>query len=376
MRRLLANMKVLAARKQCMALLAGLFAGTLWLGFLPSAVWAGQRSEPGEKAWRTLSGDEIVRLFSELDSTRKSTAFSGIVEVRHLTREKRRFPLRVWFKPPNLFHMVPLRPLPHMRPEPRMPVGLHRWTHGMRGPRGTEVYKIMPMRRYLELFSRNYQVRMAHDGQIAGLPADLLDIRPNFPPRFGIRLWLDRDSHFILGRQILFYRPERPPRPILEIAFTEINFHPVFPDSVLAIVERRAKRMEKMKKLMARRHHNIRRFGSLDSLKAALDEPIFVPDYLPRGFDLVSRSVSIDKKRKTVHLHYTDGLLNLSIFEIHGEPPRSLERYRPPRHRRRPEPFHFQEMLVRRLGEDRVFLLIGNLPRRELRRIANSLREY
>jgi len=353
-------------------LLTGILLAALILG--GHQLWAAQA--PGKKA---LSSDEIVTLFSQLDSSRKAVAYSGVVTVRYFARKPESFSVRVWFKPPNLIHFAPLKPLPEFRPEPKLPPererGMHRGNHPPRR-HGEEIYRLMPAQKYLQLFGQNYNVWLQQDGKIAGRPVDLLDIRPKYLPRFGIRLWLDHQHRLILQRQILFYRDGRPPRKIVEIGFKEITLDPVFPDSVLRAAEASARRMEKMRIRMEKHHRNIRRFDSLDSLKQELAENLYVPAELPQGFELVSRSLGVEKERKTVHLHYTDGFLNLSIFEIYGRPPRSLRRYlhrkRPPHDRR----FLFRDMLVRRAEKGITFLLIGNLPHFELKRIADSMKPF
>lgn len=362
----------LLRRLGCAGKLPVFLAAVLLLGGLPGSAFCGQ---PEQK--KVLSPAEMTVLFSELDSSRKSIAYTGVVEVRYFLRKEGNYPVRVWFKPPNFIHFAPLEPLPDVRPSPQLPPGQGlrpKRGHRPRRPHREEFYRLMPAKKYLELFGRNYEVSLQPDGKIAGRPADLLDIRPKFPPRFGIRLWLDGRNRLILQRQILFYRKERPPRKIVEIGFREINFSPQFPDSVLKKAEASVRRMKKMRAVMEKRHKRIRRFDTLDSLRQALNEPIYVPGWLPRGFDLVSRSLGAEKERKTIHLHYTDGLLNLSIFEIYGPPPKFLMRYL--RHRKGAgrRGFRFRELLVRKAGEKVTFLLIGNLPRFELKRIADSMK--
>ena len=67
-------------------------------------------------------------------------------------------------------------------------------------------------------------------------------------------------------------------------------------------------------------------YSVLKSLKNALNKPIYIPSFVPIGFELNSISYTQEKHRSVTHLHYTDGFLNFSLFQSIGKPPRWIQR--------------------------------------------------
>jgi len=174
-----------------------------------------------------------------------------------------------------------------------------------------------------ELLVQNYTLKFhASKEKIAGFEANVLTIapKPEIEHRPTRRIWIAEDKGVIL--RIEHFDAKENLR-FLSV-YTQISFQP-----------------DKVKEELTKFQHeeksnpaDSRRRGksiSLADAKKALDNRLVLPTYLPPGFKLQQitqiafgpkRAVPLRAPRPTVHLRYSDGLMEFSLFESKRKPPR------------------------------------------------------
>ncbi len=174
-----------------------------------------------------------------------------------------------------------------------------------------------------ELLVQNYTLKFhASKEKIAGFEANVLTIapKPEIEHRPTRRIWIAEDKGVIL--RIEHFDAKENLR-FLSV-YTQISFQP-----------------DKVKEELSKFQHeeksnpaDSRRRGksiSLADAKKALDNRLVLPTYLPPGFKLQQitqiafgpkRAVPLRAPRPTVHLRYSDGLMEFSLFESKRKPPR------------------------------------------------------
>ncbi len=236
----------------------------------------------------------------------------------------------------------------------------------------------------LELLFRNYTVQHhTTKEKIAGYKTDLLTIapRPEIGDRPTKRIWIAEHKGVILRAEEL----DAQGNIRFLSVYSQISFQPEKIQGELA-------EFQSKKKF---KPGNPRRRGksiSLSDAQEALDNRLVLPAYLPPGFKLQQimqlefaskPAMSLRAPRTTVHLRYTDGLMEFSLFESKRKPPRKkrgAETF--PRGRAKIMKFHGtpveivkrDQTLILKWFQDGVsFALISELDRPELIRIAESL---
>lgn len=159
----------------------------------------------------------------------------------------------------------------------------------------------------IELIAQNYNLeKTSSTEKIANYETDILTIVPKFAGRATHRIFFARENGVILRAEAL------DAEGVLRAMFvyTRISFDP-------EVVERKWTSLEKEIKLEISSSYAI---SLVEGEKILKTEPI-QPEYLPPGFQLQAVH-GIKNKKDTIHLIYTDGLLDFSIFETTDKPVR------------------------------------------------------
>jgi negative regulator of sigma E activity len=231
-------------------------------------------------------------------------------------------------------------------------------------------YSRMPNKKYLELLSQNYQVDYSQAEQIAGRSTNLLSIKPKYIPRFGMKIWFDQETFHILKREIVYSQPKEEIQ-IFHMEYENIRYNEMPPDSILKKDERNKKR----KRSRSSRHLREPKrttYSDITSLQSDLNKPIYLPSFIPKGFEISSISLTKEKYRSVIHLQYTDGLLDFALFQSIGKPPRFQQRMIKESKSTSDRTLVFRQFYACQ-KDDYSFLLIGNFSYPQLKKIAESL---
>ena len=156
----------------------------------------------------------------------------------------------------------------------------------------------------IKLIAKNYNLEhLPSDEKIANYDIDILIISPKFASRPTKQIFFSRDTGVILRVEDL--DPEGVLREMS--VYTRISFDP----------ETVAHKWKKFQDEIQPETQHHPRITLADGEKILKVKPI-QPEYLPSGFQL--QDIHHIKNRKhTIHLIYSDGLLDFSIFETTGE---------------------------------------------------------
>lgn len=235
-----------------------------------------------------------------------------------------------------------------------------------------------------ELLVQNYSLEYhASEERIAGYKTNLLTIAPlpEIEDRPSKRIWIAADNGIILRAEVLDAKGKLR---FLSV-YTQISFQPEKIQGALAEFQYK----EKFKTDDSpRRGKSI----SLSDAQKALDNRLVLPAYLPPGFKLQQitqiefgpkRAMSLRAPRPTIHLRYTDGLMEFSLFESKAKPPRKQRGAKThPRKGVRLKQFHgtpveimkrHQTLILKWFQGEINFALISELDQPEIIRIAKSL---
>ncbi|MDE0010516.1 MAG: hypothetical protein OXU36_05205 [Candidatus Poribacteria bacterium] len=216
----------------------------------------------------------------------------------------------------------------------------------------------------IALIAQNYNLEKSSSTEkIANYETDILTITPKFANRPTKRIFFARENGAILRSE------EIDAEGVLRAMFvyTRISFDP-------ETVERKWHAFQKEIKLEPQRSHSI----SLAEGEKILKIKPIQPKYLPPGFQL--RDVhGIKGRNQTIHLIYTDGLLDFSIFETTDKGAlRDSGRHRESdtieiggtrvhKHRRGPtHAFSWSSQQIR-------FFLFGVMPASEMQKVVESI---
>lgn len=313
-----------------------------------------------------INAGKLEEILTKIKTARSELIFDGVMAIRYEGAKKRESLYQIWGQPPSIYHVRPIES--HRRDKDGVHVKNRRRSSSakLRGSHGE--FALFPHKRYLNLFAQNYAFDLREGEAVAGRQSTLLTITPHNPPRFGMRIWYDQRNYFILKREIVYFG-EGYEAVSFSQKFKEVNFVAALPDSIVALAKKREGDREKRK----RPDRNV--FTTVDDLVNDAGVSAFVPGFVPKGCELAAIVYRDENTRKIVHLHYTDGLLNFSIFEILGPPPEWAEKYLHQSENKSYKYHDFQQMVAERNG-DYLFLLMGNFEHQELRKIANSLRPF
>jgi hypothetical protein len=167
-----------------------------------------------------------------------------------------------------------------------------------------------------ELLVQNYTVQYhTTEEKIAGYKTNLLTIapRPEIEDRPTKRIWIAENKGVILRIEHLDAKENLR---FLSV-YTQISFQPEKIQEELA-------EFQSKKKFKPDDSQRRGKSISLSDAQKALDNRLVLPAYLPPGFKLQQitqiefgpkRAMSLRAPRPTVHLRYTDGLMEFSLFE-------------------------------------------------------------
>ncbi|MEX0916143.1 MAG: MucB/RseB C-terminal domain-containing protein, partial [Wenzhouxiangellaceae bacterium] len=155
-----------------------------------------------------------------------------------------------------------------------------------------------------------YRVRMLGSGRVAARSAQMIEILPVDEYRYGRRLWLDRDTGMLL-RSVVF----APDGTVVEkLSFVEIELGASIADAELE------SDLENPSEVTRYRIGNTRH-ESLASSKG----PLWLPETLPKGFQLASVGHGGSGDERYEHLLFSDGLSSFSIYIEFGGSSRIAE---------------------------------------------------
>lgn len=144
-----------------------------------------------------------------------------------------------------------------------------------------------------------YRARLVGTGRVAARDARIIEILPLDQYRYGRRLWLDKDTGMLL-RSVVF----APDGEIVEkLSFVEIEIGASISDAELESDLENPSRVTRYQIGNAGE-------GEFASSKA----PLWLPESLPRGFQLTSVGHGGSGDQRYEHLLFSDGLSSFSIY--------------------------------------------------------------
>jgi outer membrane lipoprotein-sorting protein len=156
----------------------------------------------------------------------------------------------------------------------------------------------------LDLVKENYSISIAgEDILVADRKSTLVEFVPkNEEKRPRYKLWIDQEKGIALRTEI--YSPKN--RLTLLAFYSKIAF------DIPQNKERFVLRVPKSTSLRAIKTGKDLELISLESL---VDFKTMLPKYLPKGFVLTGGRVKTYKTSQEIHVHYSDGLSGVSLFE-------------------------------------------------------------
>jgi outer membrane lipoprotein-sorting protein len=154
------------------------------------------------------------------------------------------------------------------------------------------------------LVRKNYTPVLGSEETVAGRKAATVTLVNRFTGERLMRLWIDEQTHIILAKETYHSDGSLETR----VRFDQIRYTSDIPDSVFALA-------------LPAGYHSVqgRNYGDPSgeigkAISAAGFAPIG-PKYLPDGFSIIGADTSNVRSIKSLHLLYSDGLRNLSLFE-------------------------------------------------------------
>jgi outer membrane lipoprotein-sorting protein len=196
-----------------------------------------------------------------------------------------------------------------------------------------------PMEAISRQAARNYDIRLVGTDEVAGREVYVIHADPKREGESARRLWIDREFYLIVGTQV-----ESPSGKIVNSArFTRVEFNP---DDISPSIFKPS--------------------GKIKSVSASTGPTKFAvakPTYLPDGYRLVSLSrVNVNGCSSTL-LQFSNGINTVSLFQQKANG------------KTRPKQFKGGLMNVIAWNRsDMHFTLMGDLPRPDLKKIADSVR--
>lgn len=189
-----------------------------------------------------------------------------------------------------------------------------------------------------EHISKNYDVRLIGTDSIAGRSAYVIQAIPKYQGETGRRLWIDREFFLIIGTQI-----EKPDGSVVSSSrFTKLQFNP---NDISPALFKPSGRVKSVPNAESVRLHPMK------------------PSYIPKGYRLVGISHLVADRCRSLHMKFSNGMNTISLFQ-HKSDGKADCRFS--------EKSTSGILTWQRSGMQ--FTLIGDLPRAELQKIADSVR--
>lgn len=156
----------------------------------------------------------------------------------------------------------------------------------------------------IALLSANYRAVSGPDEPVAGRAARTVSLVNRHTGERMMRLWIDAQTDLVLAKESYHADGSLASR----MRFDEIRYTGDIPASFFSLDVPAGYRIERGRNY-SQPSSDIER-----AVKSAGFTPIG-PKYLPDGFSIISANVSEIKSIKSLHLLYSDGMRNLSLFE-------------------------------------------------------------
>lgn len=216
--------------------------------------------------------------------------------------------------------------------------GANTWKRAPRAKEWEQLHyaALAPPAGMIDVALANYNVRLIGSQKMAGRDAYVVMASPKRVGESVMRLWIDKHSYLTLRTQ-----EENPPGRITSSSrFTSITLNP--PNISPSLFAVKAK-------------------GGAASSACKMGFRVIKPRYLPKGYKLVGQTMGEVSSCACVHLQFSNGVNTLSLFErccgCGVKAPKV------------PAKCAGVMTWVRR---DMLFTLVGDLPRAELQKIADS----
>lgn len=156
----------------------------------------------------------------------------------------------------------------------------------------------------IDLLKKNYSIKIIDDDiKIADRKSTLVELAPkNNEKRVRYKIWIDKERGIGLKTEI--YSPEN--RLITLSFYSKIDFTPLHDMNKFVL------RVPKNTSLHAIKE---KRNLAMVSVESLVDFRVQLPKILPGGFVLAGGRVKTLKTTKELHVHYSDGLSGISLFE-------------------------------------------------------------
>jgi len=216
------------------------------------------------------------------------------------------------------------------------------------------------------LVRQNYTPVLGPQETVAGRAAATITFVNRFTGERVMRLWIDAQTHLILAKETYHGDGSLESR----VRFDQISYTRDIPDSLFALD-------------VPAGYHSVqgRTYGDPSghigtAISAAGFAPIG-PKYLPDGFSIIGADTSDVKSIKSLHLLYSDGLRNLSLFENNRAAAADFGSLRPANASFAGHTAQYVKQgpttLLAWHEHDLAFALVGDLDLKELIAIAKSI---
>jgi len=155
----------------------------------------------------------------------------------------------------------------------------------------------------ISLIKENYSITTIDGIAVAGRDSTLVEFIPkNNEKRPRYKIWSDKETGLALRTEV--YNPENRLTLLSFFSKIEYTIPPAEENFVLRVPKNTS-----LKSVKARQNME------LVSLESLVDFKTLLPQYLPKGFVIAGGRVKSYKTSKELHIHYSDGLSGISLFE-------------------------------------------------------------
>jgi len=314
-----------------------------------------------------LSAEENEHILNSSLDAHLQVNFEGIGETWFYTpHHKFSFITKVIYQKPDFMYIEYLEP-PQAKGEIIIDDGEKRFEYL---PQKDEV-KVLPSlncpkietrrKKALKIMLANFKISLLSQEKILGRTAYVLYLSPKNSISPSLKLWIDKETYLTLRREK--YNPHG--ELVFFFRYIEAKFNRYFPRKELYDKIPKIPSIQKEPPLLP--------YYDQQEIADKAGFPIFFPKYLPSGY--VFQRAELIKKESSVKLIYTNGLETIVLFQ------RPQIKIMMRRHRW----MMFDNMRIRyKIGhygsslvwnrQGRTFILIGDLPLEELKKIVQSIK--
>ena len=214
----------------------------------------------------------------------------------------------------------------------------------------------------LNLMLTNYEISQLPDEDICERPAYVISLIPKYAGNPWLKIWIDKETYLSLKQE----RYASEEKLITSFTFTEVYFGiRSFREELYSTIP---PELWQRKEFFARRI-----IESLEQLREEVKFPLFMPRYLPPGYEF-QEAVLLNEGRKKVSLIYTNGLKTILFSQnpkINVRMKNYYKTYFKGKQGRLQESMGAWNLVWSEKG--RTFVLIADVSREELTKIAESI---